>query len=42
MTGLDYQRIEQELQHQIQPLAGFQASALSEGWSKAPLGTVHV
>ncbi|KAI4468684.1 autophagy-related 2 isoform a [Holotrichia oblita] len=37
MTGLDYQRIEQELQHQIQPLSGFQASALSEGWSKAPL-----
>ncbi|KRT81121.1 hypothetical protein AMK59_6232 [Oryctes borbonicus] len=37
MTGLDYQRIEQELQQQIQPMSNFQASALSEGWSRAPL-----
>ncbi|GJQ81045.1 Atg2 [Trypoxylus dichotomus] len=38
MTGLDYQRIEQELQQQIQPLSTFQTTTLSEGWSRPPLG----
>lgn len=34
MTGLDYQRVEQELQHQIQPLSSLPLGGLqTHGWS---------
>lgn len=40
MTDLDYQRIEQELQQQLHPLATLQAPGLqgAHGWSTAALG----
>lgn len=40
MTTLDYQRIEQELQQQINPLSMLQTQGLKgiQSWSTAPLG----
>lgn len=40
MSGLDYQRIEQELQQQLHPLATYQSPGLqgTHGWSTAALG----
>lgn len=39
MTGIDYQRVEQELQQQIQPLPNLPLSGLQvHGWSTAAPG----
>lgn len=40
MSTMDYQRVEQELQQQIQPLTNFKSSSLNpgKGWSTAALG----
>lgn len=39
MTGIDYQRVEQELQQQIQPLSSLPLGGLqAHGWSTGPLG----
>lgn len=39
MTGIDYQRVEQELQQQVQPLPTLPLSGLHvHGWSTALLG----
>lgn len=39
MTGMDYQRVEQELQQQLQPLSSFPSSGLQgRVWSGGPNG----
>lgn len=43
MTGFDYQRVEQDLQHQLQSLSNLHMGGLqgAHGWSTAPLGMVE-
>lgn len=40
MGELDFQRVEQELQQQLNPVAALQSTGLqnTQGWSTAPLG----
>lgn len=39
MIGIDYQRVEQELQQHVQPLSSLPLSGLqAHGWSSGPLG----
>lgn len=44
MTGLDYQRVEQELQQQIQPLTDLNITGLrsGRGWSVSALGLLFL
>lgn len=44
MGELDFQRVEQELQQQLNPVASLQPAGLqhTHGWSTAPLGEYYI